>query len=288
MNTQNAITAEAGRENGAPAHVDEIPLPTRQNKRAAAKSYLSLLLVGALLVGAGVYGFTHRNQKKASQLYVVEAVARGTVAKTVTASGTLKAWQVVDIKSKAGGRVDALNVEIGDHVKKHQVIARIDPSDSLLTVLQAKTDVTSSRAKQEQSAMQYGLQVRQTVLSVQDAEAQLAAAKANEEVMTSRLKTAQDQASAQVGLTRTSILAAQANYRNAEKTRQQLDALNPRTLRRQNLPTTRRSPRQPMPKPILTGRKRSWQKVSSRSPLSIRRRLLKVSPPHRSPPRRRV
>jgi multidrug efflux pump subunit AcrA (membrane-fusion protein) len=59
--------------------------------------------------------------------YRTSKVTFGTVKKTVSATGVLMPWTTVDIKSKAGGRVDALLVDEGSLVTKNQVLANIDP-----------------------------------------------------------------------------------------------------------------------------------------------------------------
>lgn len=185
------------------------------------------LVVAVAVAGGGARWFLHSRQATPRFLYTVASVERGTVEQTVTASGTLKPWSTVDIKSKAGGTVTQLGVEVGDRVRKSQVIARIDPADTLLTVRTAQADQSSSRAKQSQSVMQYQLQAQQTVLSVQDSLSGMEASRAAVDLAKARLKTAQDQASSQVGLTDTSIKAAEANYQNTVKSREQLDATQP-------------------------------------------------------------
>src|SRR5438477_6342517 len=65
--------------------------------------------------------------------YKITKAEIGLVKKTVSATGTLQPWKVVDIKSKAGGRVDKLLVDVGSIVRPNQVMALIDPSDTQLT-----------------------------------------------------------------------------------------------------------------------------------------------------------
>ena len=50
--------------------------------------------------------------------YKIAAAQFGAVKKTVSATGTLQPWSTVDIKSKAGGRVNALLVDVGSVVTK--------------------------------------------------------------------------------------------------------------------------------------------------------------------------
>jgi len=83
--------------------------------------------------------------------YKLSTVDTGEVKKTVSATGTLQAWRTVDIKSRAGGEVKKLPVEVGTVVTKGQILAYIDPTDSKLAVNQAAADLESSSAKVQQA-----------------------------------------------------------------------------------------------------------------------------------------
>jgi HlyD family secretion protein len=156
--------------------------------------------------------------------YKIAKVERATVKKTVSATGTLQPWTVVDIKSKAGGRVDKLLVDEGSEVKKGQVLARIDPTDTQLAYSQAKADIESADARIEQNGASFQLQVRQSQIAIQNARAQLASAKASYAAAAARVRTAQDNANAQPRLTSTSVQQAQANYQSAREQREQLNS----------------------------------------------------------------
>jgi len=105
-------------------------------------------------------------------------VERGPVEVTVSSDGTLKPLTTVVVKSYAGGRVDRLAVEVGDRVKAGDLIAKIDPTDSLTSYDQARADLSAAAAKLSQSL---------------------------------------DQAKAQPTLTRAAIAQARASYESARK-----------------------------------------------------------------------
>jgi len=183
---------------------------------------LAALLAGGFalyrrLKGAGSAGLTQ---------YKVNAVDTGEVKKTVSATGTLQAWTTVDIKSKAGGLVEKMAVDVGSVVKQGQILARIDPTDSQTAFDQAQADLTSSRAKVQQSDTTYQLQVKQSQISIADAEANLDSSRASRNAAAARLNAAKDQSNAQPELTRTAIANSQAAYDQAVKQRHQLDATN--------------------------------------------------------------
>lgn len=186
-----------------------------------AKATIAVVAVGAIAFfvirarGGGEEGKTQ---------YRVATAHLGIVRKTVSATGTLQPWTTVDIKSKAGGRIDLLAVNVGDHVKPGQVIAKIDPTDTLLSYNQSKADTDSAHAKEGQSAATYQLQTKQSSAAVLQAQANLRSAQANEAAAASRLQTAKDVNAVQPGQTSASIASAKASYDSSVQDREQLKA----------------------------------------------------------------
>ncbi len=162
--------------------------------------------------------------------YKVAKVELGEVKKSVSSTGTLQPWRFIDIKSKAGGRVETVPVEVGSIVKMGQTLATIDPADTLLQVNQARADTDSARARQSQSQVQHSLTIDQTAIAIQNARAALEAAEASLNATQKRRDTAKQQFKVQPQLTRLAIEAAQATL---DQSNQQLIAL--RTSNEQEL-----------------------------------------------------
>jgi HlyD family secretion protein len=175
---------------------------------------LLILGVGGFYVVKGVRASATKDQKQ----YRFAVIERGTVKKTVTATGVLKAWTTVDIKSRAGGRVERIAVEDGSLVKKGDLIAEIDPSDTLLTLNTAKADIASNNARIEQTEKELRLQEQQTAVSIQTAQANLKASQASAAAAKARYESAQKQSEAQNDLTEASLENASATLA-AEKER---------------------------------------------------------------------
>src|SRR4051812_44566167 len=57
------------------------------------------------------------------------AVTKGDIAVRVQATGSVEPINPVDIKSKASGQIIQMPVEVGNAVKKGQVLAQVDPRD---------------------------------------------------------------------------------------------------------------------------------------------------------------
>ena len=203
----------------------------RSRRRAAAGRSLSALLVALAVLGGGWAAWS--KFKKAGPAgktqYKLGAAATARVKKTVSASGSLQPWSTVDIKSRAGGKVEQLLVDVGSVVKNGQVLARIDPSDSQMSVQQAQADIDSALARERQGQVQYSLQLRQSAIGIQTAQAQLGSSKAqlasqraSLKAAQARLETSRRQSTSQPGLTKAAIDTAQASLKQAEQAREQL------------------------------------------------------------------
>ena len=163
--------------------------------------------------------------------YKVAAVEVGTVRKTVSATGTIQPYSTVMVKSKAGGTVTLMKVDVGTRVKKGDIICYIDPSDTQLAVDQAQADIDAANSREASAEQTWRLQKQQSRLAVQTAEANRAAAAASVDAAQARLQTADSQRKAQPELTKASIESARANWENAQKQLDQLrDATNPQQL----------------------------------------------------------
>ncbi len=196
------------------------------------RALVPLLALVVIVVGGALIARSLRAGAVKAQLsYRIAPVKSDTVKKTVTATGVLKAWTTVDIKSKAGGRIDRLPVDEGTIVKKNQLIAEIDPSDTLLTYNSAKADIDSNRAKVEESGKSLTLQQTETRASVSTAEANLHSAQASALAAKARADSAASQAKAQQELTEANIDNANATLESeAAHMSQMMTATNPQSV----------------------------------------------------------
>jgi RND family efflux transporter MFP subunit len=102
------------------------------------------------------------------------------VAKTIEATGTLAAQDQVAVAMKVAGRISELSVDLGDRVRKGQVIARIDPTDLKIQMDQASAALQGARTRLglEPSGTNEKIDPQQTAL-VKQARAALTQAKLN-------------------------------------------------------------------------------------------------------------
>jgi membrane fusion protein, multidrug efflux system len=75
------------------------------------------------------------------------AVAETPFGETVTANGTLAAYDQTTVSVKVPGRVRTMTVDLGTVVNKGQVIAQLEPQDYSLRVQQAQASLAQARAR---------------------------------------------------------------------------------------------------------------------------------------------
>ena len=197
------------------------------------KRALSLLVTLAVILGGGFFiarAFRASKDAQPQVQYRVATVGEDTVKKTVTATGVLKAWRTIDIKSRAGGKLIRIPIEDGDMVKKGQMLAQIDPSDTLMSLNSARADIASNSARIDQTKQELELQKAQTAVSITTAEASLRSSQASANAAKARYESAKSQAGSQQSLTDASLESVRATLAvEKERLEQMKQATQPTT-----------------------------------------------------------
>jgi macrolide-specific efflux system membrane fusion protein len=115
-----------------------------------------LLVVGALALAGGLAWWQPWRADEAPA-YETARVERGTVQLTVNALGTLLPLQFVDVGTQVTGQLRRLGVEIGQTVKKGQLIAEIDPTLFESRVNQTSAAINNLRAQSSDRTAQLTL-----------------------------------------------------------------------------------------------------------------------------------
>lgn len=166
----------------------------KQLKRLAKFVVLLIILAGA--GGVGLWYFYGASEAKTVPGTV--AVGRGDIETTVLASGVLEASSLVSVGAEVSGTIKTVNVQLGDNVKKGDLIAEID-----------------------------SLNQENAVKSAQAALAGVEAQKRNQEAVLSKAKAALDrstQLNASSLVSQTDLDTAQAAVDQAQAQIDQLDA----------------------------------------------------------------
>src|SRR5687767_4282884 len=77
----------------------------------------------------------------------ITPVAETPFGETVTANGTLAAYDQTTVSVKVPGRVRVITVDLGSVVRRGQTIAQVDPQDYRLRVQQAEASLAQARAR---------------------------------------------------------------------------------------------------------------------------------------------
>lgn len=88
-----------------------------------------------------------RNDGKPPRQVKTVSVAETPFGETVTANGTLAAYDQTTVSVKVPGRVRTISVDLGSVVAQGQVIAQVDSQDYVLRVQQAEASLAQARAR---------------------------------------------------------------------------------------------------------------------------------------------
>src|SRR4051812_2354361 len=100
----------------------------------------------ALASLGGTAWFYQRADGKEVPQYKTAALTRGSLKSTVSATGTLQAVRTVQVGTQASGQISQIYVDFNDHVKKGQLLARIDPTLQQQAVEDAQAQLDKAQA----------------------------------------------------------------------------------------------------------------------------------------------
>lgn len=120
---------------------------------------LFLVLLILLICAGGVWYWQKSADDRAGVSYLTETVRRGEILATVNASGELGAVVSVDVGAQVSGQIEKLYVELGQQVKKGDLIAEIDSTTQRNDLERSKAQLASYEA--QQAARKIALDVAQ-------------------------------------------------------------------------------------------------------------------------------
>jgi len=118
----------------------------------SVKVFLCLLAALSLVSCKSDYQASQRQgapagDAKAARQVKTAAVAETPFGETVTANGTLAAFDQTTVSVKVPGRIKTISVDLGSVVRNGQMIAQVDPQDYQLRVQQAEAALAQARAR---------------------------------------------------------------------------------------------------------------------------------------------
>jgi HlyD family secretion protein len=116
------------------------------------KGIKRLLIVGLLIVMVGIAVWIWIGKDSSEKVhYKTKAVERGNLTILVTATGTLRPINTVEVGSELSGIIKTVDVDHNSRVKVGQVLARLDPSKLEAQVLQSRAALESAEGKRLQA-----------------------------------------------------------------------------------------------------------------------------------------
>lgn len=180
-------------------------MKSRRSKRVG----WSLAFAATVALAAG---FWFHGRPEAAPPHTV-AVSRGDIEEVVLASGTLTPIRQVNVGAQVNGQLKTLKVQLGDRVKKGDLLAEIDPVLQQNEVSQAEASLKNAaaqKAAQVAQLRQYQLTLqREKALREDDANAPADVELAQSQVDTTRANI--DALDAQLRQARASVETARAN-----------------------------------------------------------------------------
>lgn len=108
------------------------------------------LIYGGVLValaGAGVYAYSGaKGARTEFDPAALATVERGTMVKSVVATGKIEPITKVEIKSKANGIIEAMRVDVGDLVNPGDVLVELDKEQLTARVRQSRANLEAAEA----------------------------------------------------------------------------------------------------------------------------------------------
>jgi HlyD family secretion protein len=128
-----------------------------QRRRLGRYLFVAAILV--LVLGVGWYFIRHRGGDQQAR-YRTQAVDRGSVTMTVTATGTISAVTTVQVGSQVSGIIARLYSDFNSPVHKGQLLAELDPTPFEAQVEQRRADVLQAEIQMRNAGITFHRQER--------------------------------------------------------------------------------------------------------------------------------
>jgi len=114
-----------------------------ENKFKKNKKIKISIIIGVILIIIA-YFFIFSGKKKVE--YVTAKVERGNLIQTVTETGTVKASKEIDLNFLQSGKINKIEVKVGNKVTKDTVLAELDYTQQSIEMKKAEAGVEGARA----------------------------------------------------------------------------------------------------------------------------------------------
>lgn len=119
------------------------------------KSIRIAAVLAALVLATAAFFLVRGKGGEEAADFRTAAVTRGDLSSTVSATGKLGAVTTVQVGTQVSGQVSAIYADFNDHVRKGQLLARIDPTLAEQGVQDAQAGLDRARAGLQQAQSDY-------------------------------------------------------------------------------------------------------------------------------------
>jgi RND family efflux transporter MFP subunit len=188
---------------------------------------LCLLLATLFLIIRNPYGKAPTAQPRAA---AVVAVTRGNLASSLTVAGQFQPYQQVDLHAKVSGYIRWIKVDIGDRVRRGEVLALLEVPElqdqvqgAQAEVRHSQSDITRAQSEVVSAESTYSA-VHAEYTRLEEASKERPGLIAEQELDDARAK--DQQAAAQVGVAKASLDAMQQQLGVSRATRSRLETMS--------------------------------------------------------------
>jgi HlyD family secretion protein len=125
-------------------------------KKKWALAGVALAVLAAAVVLLGVTAKKPAAGAVSSKSYQYATVTKGSIEKSISASGSLEPVSTVSVLAQMSGRVESVHADFNDHVKKGQVLITLNTDMLKLQRLDAQAAVNKAQASYDLQALDYG------------------------------------------------------------------------------------------------------------------------------------
>ena len=169
----------------------------------------NIIIIVILLIAAGSYA-AYNLTKKPEPKYTTAKVVRGEVLQTVSATGTVEAETKLDLRFVNAGKIEEINVRVGDDIKEGKVLAKLDTDQLESQLTKAKANLNAAIAnlnKLLEGATYEDIRVSETAVE----NAQIALSNAQINLVDTKISAEKDVANAQASIANAQVSLNSAN-----------------------------------------------------------------------------
>lgn len=120
-----------------------------KNGRKKSRRWIWIVVVLVVLTGAGLGVRAALKPNNTIDPSKIAAIEKGSIARSVVATGKIEPRSTVEVKSKASGIVKQILVDYGDTVRAGQILAELDKEDLQARVRESRANLQAAQAAEE-------------------------------------------------------------------------------------------------------------------------------------------